>query len=63
MSARQSSAVDRALRLVRRDGLTPYAAARRAGIALSTIYRAIERQNTRRRQAIESAFAAQEPIE
>ena len=39
MSTRQSAAVDRALRLVR-QGMTPYAAAKKVGIALSTIYRA-----------------------
>lgn len=43
MTARQSSAVDEALRLVA-SGMTAYAAARQTGIALSTIYRAIKRQ-------------------
>jgi hypothetical protein len=42
MSARQSSAVDKALRLISK-GLTPYAAAKKTGIALSTIYRAVKR--------------------
>ena len=42
MSARQSAAVDKALALVRK-GHTPYRAAKMAGIALSTIYRAIKR--------------------
>lgn len=42
MSARQSAAVDKALRLIA-NGMTPYAAARKAGIALSTIYRAQKR--------------------
>jgi transposase len=42
MAARQSAAVDRALRLVR-QGMTPYAAAKKVGIALSTIYRAQKR--------------------
>jgi transposase len=42
MSARQSEAVTKALALVKR-GITPYAAAKRVGIALSTIYRAIKR--------------------
>jgi transposase len=42
MSARQSSAVDRALRHIAR-GMTAYAAARREKIALSTIYRAVKR--------------------
>jgi DNA invertase Pin-like site-specific DNA recombinase len=43
MAARQSSAVDKALRLVA-QGMTPYAAAKKTGIALSTIYRALNRQ-------------------
>lgn len=43
MSARQSAEVTRALRLIDR-GSTPYAAAKRVGIALSTIYRAQVRQ-------------------
>jgi transposase len=43
MSGRQSSATERALKLVEK-GLTPYAAAKKVGIALSTIYRALERQ-------------------
>ena len=42
MSARQSAATDKALALVAK-GLTPYAAAKRVGIALSTIYRALQR--------------------
>ncbi len=42
MSARQSSAVDQALRLVQ-EGITPYRAAKMIGIALSTIYRARKR--------------------
>lgn len=43
MTARQSSATDKALRLIAK-GLTPYAAAKKVGIALSTIYRAQARQ-------------------
>lgn len=43
MSGRQSSAVDKALKLIAK-GLTPYAAAKKVGIALSTIYRALKRQ-------------------
>lgn len=43
MTARQSSAVDRALADVAR-GMTAYAAAKKRGIALSTIYRALKRQ-------------------
>jgi hypothetical protein len=47
MSARQSSAVDKALRLVA-AGSTAYRAAKQTGIALSTIYRAVARQKARR---------------
>lgn len=43
MSGRQSAAVDRALSLISK-GATAYAAARKVGIALSTIYRALKRQ-------------------
>lgn len=43
MSARQSSAVDRALRHIAK-GMTAYAAAKKEGIALSTIYRALKRE-------------------
>jgi F0F1-type ATP synthase membrane subunit c/vacuolar-type H+-ATPase subunit K len=42
MSGRQSSAVDKALRQIAR-GSTAYAAAKKQGIALSTIYRALAR--------------------
>lgn len=42
MSARQSAAVDEALRLVA-QGMTPYAAAKETGIAFNTMYRAIKR--------------------
>jgi transposase len=42
MAARQSAAVDEALRLIA-GGMTPYAAAKQVGIALSTIYRALKR--------------------
>jgi transposase len=42
MTARQSAKVTRALKLVA-NGATPYAAAKKTGIALSTIYRAINR--------------------
>jgi len=45
MAARQSAAVDRALRLVAK-GMTAYAAAKQTGIALSTIYRALKRQRS-----------------
>jgi hypothetical protein len=47
MSARQSSAVDKALRLIAR-GFTPYRAAKKTGIALSTIYRAVKRERERK---------------
>lgn len=43
MAARQSAAVDRALKLVAK-GWTAYAAAKKEGIALSTIYRALKRE-------------------
>jgi transposase len=43
MAARQSAAVDRAVDLVVKQGLTPYAAAKKEGLALSTIYRALKR--------------------
>lgn len=43
MGAKQSAEVTKALRLVAR-GMTPYAAAKKVGIALSTIYRALKRQ-------------------
>lgn len=43
MSRRQSAVVDKALRMVAR-GSTAYAAAKKTGIALSTIYRALKRQ-------------------
>lgn len=43
MSGRQSEAVTKALALVSK-GMTGYAAAKRMGIALSTIYRALARQ-------------------
>lgn len=42
MSGRPSAATEKALKLVQK-GLTPYAAAKKVGIALSTIYRAIAR--------------------
>lgn len=42
MPAKQSYEVTKALELVK-SGITPYAAARKMKIALSTIYRAIKR--------------------
>ncbi len=49
MAARQSAAVDEALRLVA-GGMTPYAAAKKTDIALTTIYRALKRQKANPRQ-------------
>ena len=46
MSGRQSSQVDEALRLIA-GGLSAYAAARRMGIAESTIYRAVKRHGVK----------------
>jgi DNA invertase Pin-like site-specific DNA recombinase len=43
MSRRQSAVVDKALKLISK-GLTPYAAAKKLGLALSTVYRAQKRQ-------------------
>jgi len=43
MGARQSSAVDHAISLVE-AGLTPYKAAQQAGVAFSTVYRALKRK-------------------
>lgn len=42
VAGKQSSDVDKALKLVAK-GMTPYAAAKKMGIALSTIYRAMKR--------------------
>jgi len=46
MSGRQSGAVDKALALIGKGKPpnTPYKAAKLAGIALSTIYRALKRE-------------------
>lgn len=46
MSGRPSAATEKALRLVSK-GLTPYAAAKKVGIALSTIYRAVKKQRNK----------------
>ncbi len=43
MSGRISSQTEKALKLIAK-GLTPYAAAKKVGISLSTIYRAQKRQ-------------------
>jgi len=42
MSARQSAAVDQAIKLIK-GGMTPYAAAKKVKIALTTVYRACKR--------------------
>lgn len=42
-SGRNSPATERAFKLIA-EGLTPYAAAKKTGIALSTIYRSIKRK-------------------
>jgi transposase len=44
MTARQSAATERALKLVAQGKMTAYAAAKKTGIALSTVYRAIKRE-------------------
>ena len=54
MSARQSAIVDEALRLVA-QGMTPYAAAKKTGIAMSTVYKAVKRH---RSQAPDPALPA-----
>jgi hypothetical protein len=46
MSGKQSADTERALRLVAK-GITPYAAAKKVGIALSTIYRALKREKAK----------------
>jgi hypothetical protein len=43
MSGRPSAATEKALKLVAK-GLTPYRAAKKVGIALSTIYRALAKK-------------------
>ena len=48
MAGKQSADVDRALKLIAK-GETPHAAAKKVGIAISTIYRALKR--IRERQA------------
>jgi hypothetical protein len=50
MAAQTSAATERALRLVLK-GWTPYAAAKKEGIALSTIYRALKREKEREMNA------------
>lgn len=44
MTGQVSAATERALKLVLK-GMTPYAAAKKTGIALSTIYRALKRES------------------
>jgi transposase len=46
MPARQSAEVTRALQLIAR-GMIPAHAAKKVGVALSTIYRAIKRNRTK----------------
>jgi transposase len=43
MGAKQSSDTNKALKLIK-GGMTRYAAAKKVGVALSTIYRAVKRQ-------------------
>jgi hypothetical protein len=43
VTGQTSAATERALKLILK-GLTPYAAAKKTGIALSTIYRALKRE-------------------
>jgi transposase len=45
MSGRQSAEVTKALQLVA-HGMTAYAAAKKVGIALSTVYRALKRSRS-----------------
>jgi predicted DNA-binding protein (UPF0251 family) len=47
MAGRQSEAVTKALKLVDSGKYSPYAAAKKMGIALSTIYRAIARRKVK----------------
>ena len=47
VGAKQSSDTDKALKLVDK-GMTPYSAAKKVGIALSTIYRALKREKEKR---------------
>lgn len=51
MTAKQSAEVTRALKLIDK-GMTAYAAAKKTGIALSTIYRAIKRQAMARNHSL-----------
>lgn len=46
MTGKTSAATERALRLILK-GWTPYAAAKKEGIALSTIYRALKREQNK----------------
>jgi transposase len=47
MSGKPSADTEKALKLVAK-GMTPYAAAKKVGIALSTIYRALKREKERK---------------
>jgi transposase len=42
--------VDRALKLVAQGKMTAYAAAKKEGLALSTIYRALQREREKEKQ-------------
>jgi transposase len=48
MSGKPSADTERALKLVAK-GMTAYAAAKKTGIALSTIYRALKREKERQK--------------
>jgi predicted DNA-binding protein (UPF0251 family) len=50
MSGRMSAETTEALRLVKEEGLSAYAAAKKVGIALSTIYRAQAREAATRKR-------------
>jgi transposase len=43
MTRPTSAATERALKLVAQGKMTPYAAAKKEGLALSTVYRALKR--------------------
>lgn len=47
MSGRQSALTDKALKLIAK-GMTRYRAAKKLGLSLSTVYRAVSRQKQRK---------------
>lgn len=49
MSGRQSAAVDRAMQRIAKKECSAYRAAKDEGLALSTIYRAIDRAKKKKR--------------